>query len=79
MYENCLRKFYKHFNIEAMLYLARAYYKMGKLQECKQVLIKVKNFAQIAVIIVLGIAKFLESLMKYYIMLSVNLFSVKTG
>ena len=41
MYENCLRKFYKHYNTEVMLYLARAYYKMGKLQECKQVLVKV--------------------------------------
>ncbi|KAK3734151.1 hypothetical protein QZH41_017122 [Actinostola sp. cb2023] len=40
MYENCLRKFYKHYNTDVMVYLARAYYKMGKLQECKQVLIK---------------------------------------
>lgn len=43
MYENCLRKFYKHYNMEVMLYLARAYYRMGKLQKCKQVLIKVKK------------------------------------
>lgn len=40
-YENCLRKFYKHQNTEVVLYLARALFKCGKLQECKQTLLKV--------------------------------------
>ena len=40
-YENCLRKFFKHHNVEVLLYLARAYFKAGKMKECKQVLLKV--------------------------------------
>jgi len=42
MYENCLRKFFKHHNVEVLLYLARAYFKAGKMKECKQVLLKVR-------------------------------------
>uniref|UniRef100_A0A8C7J3H6 CTR9 homolog, Paf1/RNA polymerase II complex component n=1 Tax=Oncorhynchus kisutch TaxID=8019 RepID=A0A8C7J3H6_ONCKI len=42
MYENCLKKFYKHQNTEVLLYLARALFKCGKLQECKQTLLKVR-------------------------------------
>jgi len=41
-YENCLRKFFKHHNVEVLLYLARAYFKAGKMKECKQVLLKVR-------------------------------------
>lgn len=41
-YENCLKKFYKYQNTEVLLYLARALFKCGKLQECKQMLLKVK-------------------------------------
>lgn len=40
-YENCLKKFYKYQNTEVLLYLARALFKCGKLQECKQILLKV--------------------------------------
>uniref|UniRef100_A0A3P8WYG3 CTR9 homolog, Paf1/RNA polymerase II complex component n=1 Tax=Cynoglossus semilaevis TaxID=244447 RepID=A0A3P8WYG3_CYNSE len=40
MYENCLKKFYKYQNTEVLLYLARALFKCGKLQECKQMLLK---------------------------------------
>ena len=43
-YENCLRKFFKHHNVEVLLYLARAYFKAGKLKECKQILLKVHSF-----------------------------------
>ena len=42
-YENCLKKFFKHHNVEVLTYLARAYYKCGKLKECKQTLLKVRN------------------------------------
>jgi len=46
MYENCMKKFYKYHNVELLMYLARAYYKCGKLKECKITLLKVhwKNF-----------------------------------
>ena len=41
-YENALRKFYNFHNTEVLLYLARAYFKCGRLQECKQTLLKVR-------------------------------------
>ena len=44
-YENCLRKFFKHHNVEVLLYLARAYFKAGKMKECKQVLLKARHIA----------------------------------
>ncbi|EDO34243.1 predicted protein, partial [Nematostella vectensis] len=43
MYENCLRKFFKHHSVEVMLYLARAYYRAGKLKDCKRVLLKARH------------------------------------
>lgn len=42
-YENCLKKFYKYQNTEVLLYLARALFKCGKLQECKQMLLRVSQ------------------------------------
>ncbi|XP_067654573.1 RNA polymerase-associated protein CTR9 homolog isoform X2 [Haliotis asinina] len=45
MYENALKKFFKHHNVEVMVYLARAYFKCGKLAECKQVLLKARHVA----------------------------------
>lgn len=42
-YENCLKKFYKYQNTEVLLYLARALFKCGKLQDCKQMLLKVSS------------------------------------
>ena len=40
-YENCLKKFFKYHNTEVMVYLARAYFKCGRLKECKTILLKV--------------------------------------
>jgi hypothetical protein len=40
-YENCLRKFYRHHHVEVLQYLARAYFKAGKLKEAKMTLLKV--------------------------------------
>ena len=42
-YENCLKKFFKYHNTDVMVYLARAYYKCGKLRECKNILLKVTH------------------------------------
>lgn len=42
-YENCLKKFFKYNNTDVMMYLARAYYRAGKLKECKQTLLKVSE------------------------------------
>ncbi|XP_033095970.1 RNA polymerase-associated protein CTR9 homolog [Anneissia japonica] len=43
MYENCIKKFYKHHNVEVLSYLARAYFKAGKLRECKYALLKARR------------------------------------
>ena len=37
-----MKKFFKNHNVEVMVYLARAYFKCGKLAECKQTLLKVE-------------------------------------
>lgn len=45
MYENCLKKFYRHNNVEVMQYLARAYFRAGKLKDCKMTLLKARRVA----------------------------------
>lgn len=45
MYENCLKKFFKHNNVEVMQYLARAYFRCGKLKEAKMTLLKARRVA----------------------------------
>lgn len=45
MYENCLKRFFKHNNVEIMQYLARAYFRAGKLKECKMTLLKARRVA----------------------------------
>ena len=42
-YENCLKKFFMYHKTDVLMYLARAYYKAGKLKECKITLEKVKK------------------------------------
>ena len=44
-YENCLKKFFKHPNTDILTYLARAYFKCGKLRECKQTLLRARHVA----------------------------------
>ena len=43
MYENCARKFKRRRDPELLLYLARAHFKCGKLQECKKTLLRVRR------------------------------------
>lgn len=45
MYENCVKKFYKSYSVEVMFYLARAYYKAGRLSDCKHLLLKTRHVA----------------------------------
>lgn len=45
MYENCLKKFFKHNNVEIMQYLARAYFRAGKLKEARTTLLKARRVA----------------------------------
>ena len=44
-YENCLRKFYNFHNTEILLYLARAYFKCGRLSDCRQTLLKARHIS----------------------------------
>ncbi|PIO25198.1 hypothetical protein AB205_0093000 [Aquarana catesbeiana] len=61
-YENCLRKFYKHQNTEVLLYLARALFKCGKLQECKQILLKARHVAPNDTVLMFNVALVLQRL-----------------
>ena len=45
MYENCLKKFYKHHNVEILLYLARAHFVYGKLEETRKILLRARHMA----------------------------------
>uniref|UniRef100_UPI003AAA2433 RNA polymerase-associated protein CTR9 homolog isoform X2 n=1 Tax=Centroberyx gerrardi TaxID=166262 RepID=UPI003AAA2433 len=62
MYENCLKKFYKHQNTEVLLYLARALFKCGKLQECKQMLLKARHVAPSDTVLMFNVALVLQRL-----------------
>ncbi|XP_036312946.2 RNA polymerase-associated protein CTR9 homolog [Pipistrellus kuhlii] len=62
MYKNCLRKFYKHHNTDVMLYLARALFKCGKLQECKQTLLKAMHVAPSDTVLMFNVALILQRL-----------------
>nr|XP_042900855.1 RNA polymerase-associated protein CTR9 homolog isoform X3 [Parasteatoda tepidariorum] len=62
MYENCLKKFFKHYNVEILMYLARAHYRCGKLAECKQILLKARRVAPHDTVILYNIALVLQKL-----------------
>ncbi|KAF7272141.1 hypothetical protein GWI33_015055 [Rhynchophorus ferrugineus] len=62
MYENCLRKFFKYNNVEVLQYLARAYYKAGKLKEAKMVLLKARRVAPQDTVLLYNIALVLQRL-----------------
>ncbi|XP_062327359.1 RNA polymerase-associated protein CTR9 homolog [Osmerus eperlanus] len=62
MYENCLKKFYKHQNTEVLLYLARALFKCGKLQECKHTLLKARHVAPSDTVLMFNVALVLQRL-----------------
>lgn len=62
MYENCLKKFFKHHNVEVMQYLARAYFRAGKLNEAKTVLLKARLVAPQDTVLLFNIALVLQRL-----------------
>ncbi len=62
MYENCLKKFYKHHHVDTLLYLARAYAKYGKLKEAKMTLLKARRVAPHDTVILYNIALILQRL-----------------
>ncbi|XP_078725222.1 RNA polymerase-associated protein CTR9 homolog isoform X1 [Lampetra fluviatilis] len=62
MYENCLKKFFKCQNTEVLLFLARAYFKCGKLAECKQTLLKARHVAPSDSVLMFNVALVLQRL-----------------
>lgn len=62
MYENCHRRFYPHSNAEILMYIARAYYKWGKLTECKNVLLKIRRIAPNDSLIIFNLALVLKKI-----------------
>ncbi|XP_055546539.1 RNA polymerase-associated protein CTR9 homolog [Wyeomyia smithii] len=62
MYENCLKKFYKHNNVDVMQYLARAYFRAGKLKEAKMTLLKARRVAPQDTVLLFNIALVLQRL-----------------
>lgn len=62
MYENCLKKFFRYHNMEILMYLARAYFKCGKLADCKQVLLKARRVAPHDTVLLYNIALVLQKL-----------------
>ena len=62
MYENCLKKFFKHPNVEVLQYLARAYFKAGKLKDAKMTLLKARRVAPHDTVILYNIALILQKL-----------------
>ncbi|XP_076339000.1 RNA polymerase-associated protein Ctr9 [Tachypleus tridentatus] len=62
MYENCLKKFFKYHNGEILMYLGRAYFRCGKLRECKQVLLRARRVAPQDTVLLYNIALVLQRL-----------------
>lgn len=62
MYENCLKRFYSHTNNEILLYIARAYFKWGKLKQCKSVLLKARRISPHDNILLYNLALVLQKL-----------------
>ncbi|CAM1324980.1 CTR9 (predicted), partial [Pycnogonum litorale] len=62
MYENCLKKFFKYHNVDVLMYLARAYYKAGKLKECKNTLLKARCVAPHDTVLLYNTALVLQKL-----------------
>lgn len=62
MYENCLKRFFKHNNVEIMQYLARAYFRAGKLKECKMTLLKARRVAPQDTVLLYNIALVMQRL-----------------
>lgn len=62
MYENCMKKFYRYNNVDVMQYLARAYFRFGKLKEAKIVLLKARRVAPQDTVLLFNIALVLQRL-----------------
>ena len=62
MYENCHKRFFQCTNVDIMLYIARAYYKWGKMRQCKNVLLKIRRILPNDTLILFNLALVLQKL-----------------
>ena len=62
MYENCIRKFFRHPNVEILQYLARAHFRAGKLREAKLSLIRAQHVAPHDTVLLFNTALVLQRL-----------------
>ena len=62
MYENCLKKFYNNANTDILLYIARAFYKANKMNECKKTLLRARYIDPHDITILCNLAKVLKTL-----------------
>ena len=60
MYENCIRKFFRQPNVEILQYLARAYFRAGKLREAKLALLKAQHVAPHDTVLLFNMALVLQ-------------------
>ncbi|XP_041472175.1 RNA polymerase-associated protein CTR9 homolog isoform X1 [Lytechinus variegatus] len=65
MYENCIKKFFKYHNTTVLSYLARAYFKTGKLKECRQTLLKAKRVSPHDTLITYNLSLVLQRIAMY--------------
>ncbi len=62
MYENCIRKFFRHPHVEILQYLARAHFRAGKLREAKLSLLKAQHVAPHDTVLLFNTALVLQRL-----------------
>ncbi|XP_029341274.1 RNA polymerase-associated protein CTR9 homolog [Acyrthosiphon pisum] len=62
IYKNCIKKFFKHDNVEVLQYLGQAYFRAGKFKEAKAVFSKAQRVAPHDAVIMYNIAFVLQKL-----------------
>jgi RNA polymerase-associated protein CTR9 len=62
MYENCIRKFFRHPHVEILQYLSRAHFRAGKLREAKLSLLKAQHVAPHDTVLLFNTALVLQRL-----------------
>ncbi|KAJ6219345.1 hypothetical protein RDWZM_005157 [Blomia tropicalis] len=62
MYENCHRRFFQCTNVDILLYIVRAYYKWGKMRQCKNILLKIRRVTPNDTLILFNLALVLQKL-----------------
>ncbi|KAM7285986.1 RNA polymerase-associated protein CTR9 homolog [Ixodes scapularis] len=62
MYENCLRKFFRHHHVDILIFLGRALFRCNRLRECKRILLRARRVAPQDTLLLYNIALVLQRL-----------------